>query len=339
MHHKKRNDKPYILKGLLLGLFSLMFFVVLFSSLSCNALPKICLLLLSIFIAVFFTRTFINWAGKKQTFGNLNQFNPIKALGIYSEANSQFSTNEKKYDHFVLLLHGFSASPNEMQQLIDDMKAKGIPYLAPAMVGFGLTDFHLIRSVKHQDFFRVSLFYYDFLCQIADKVSIVAHSMGAVVGTYIAQQRQVHQLILTAPALYFFPEDKSMIRLLLTPVLSDIVIGLIPCLPKTVKKSTDEPSVKKQIISNRFQYLSVPTHAIKQMLIAKQKVDITKIKDTSLTIIYGEKDKVVNVKTCLEIIEKNMIPHRVISIPNTGHNLFESSTKQQVSETILAFLK
>jgi len=206
------------------------------------------------------------------------------------------------------------------------------------LTGFGLTDFHLLNSARHEDFFRSALDYYDFLSSISKKVSIVAHSMGSVLATFIAQKRKVHRLVLSAPALYFFPEDRFIIKLLTTSVISNIFIKLVPYLPKTVKKSSTPKLLKSELVNTRFQYLSVPSHAVKHMLLAKMKVDITKIQNTDLYIVYGDKDRVVNVAKCLSIITNANIAHRVYCIKDAGHNLYEETLKHEASNAVLQWL-
>ena len=339
MANETNYRRPYILKSLYLGLmFFLLLAIIFVLFYRDNLFLLFYLLATGLIIAIFFTRAISKYFAKKQVFGYLNQFNPVEELGAYKEAMNTAFSPEKKYQHFVLLIHGFTASPHEMQHLIDDLEKQGIPYFAPMLTGFGLTDFHLLDAVRYQDFFRSILFYYDFLSQISEKVSIIAHSMGAILATYIAQQRSVDQLILSAPALYFYPEDKFIIRLLTAPIISDIILKIVPYMPKTVKKSAKNSSLNSKVANTRFQYLSVPTHAIQQMLLAKQQVDITQVKTKNLTIIYGELDNVVNIKKCLSIIAEKNMPHTTYCIPDIGHNLFEDTNKHQATSTVISCL-
>lgn len=337
MTPKVNFRKPYVLKGLLFGLiiFALLFYIFYINF-------KGHLLALYVFLSFFFsafcTNFFIRYFARRQNKRYLSQFQIMPELAAYQESLESVYTPEKKYDHFVLLLHGFTASPHEMQSLINELKNKKIPFIAPMLTGFGLIDSHLLEKVRHEDFFRTSLLLYDFLSQISHNVSIVGHSMGAVLATYIAQKRSVHRLILTAPALYFFREDKFIIDLLSNRIISTLFIALIPYLPKTMKKSSKHSLKKLHIANSRFQYLSIPTHAIKSMMLAKHTVDITKINPTQLSVIYGDEDRVVNVPACLSVLEKTKLPHKIFCITGSGHNLFEDKQKNQVSEIVISLL-
>lgn len=56
-----------------------------------------------------------------------------------------------------------------------------------------------LEQVEAENWFREAIQAYDLLASLADKVSVIGHSNGGALVTYIAQHREVEHLILSGP--------------------------------------------------------------------------------------------------------------------------------------------
>ena len=231
----------------------------------------------------------------------LKRFQHIPKLGTFVESHSKNYIPNKKYKHIVLLIHGFTASPQEFNFLIEGLQKEGIPYFSPTTIGFGLDNAALLNNIRCEDWFRSALEHYDFLSTIADDVSIVGHSMGGLQATYIAQNRRVNRLILVCPAIYSVKSDLKYKLLLETPVISTMFMKIFPYLPKPIRKGrkTTSDLLDELLLPNLFQYMAVPVRAAQQVFLAQGHIAIEKIKCQKLLVVYGRYDLSVNTEKLL----------------------------------------
>lgn len=301
---------------------------------------KIFLIALSVIFAGVLVNVVISMLAIRLNNRYFTNFKLIKELGVYDESNSQLSTGEKKYDHYVLLLHGFTASPQEFNKLISKLDEAGIPYFAPLMTGFGQNSTLLLQNTRHEDWFRLALTYYDFLASISKKVSVVGHSMGGILATYIAQNRAVHRLVLSAPGLYIPKRDQKYKTLLLTPILSTIVMSLVPYLPKPIRpgRKTISDTLKDADGQLAFCYMAVPVRSGREVFLAQSKIDVTKIKNCKLLVLYGDHDETVDMKKCLHALAESNVTFTTRRLKKTAHNVFEDFDTDESCDYTLDFL-
>lgn len=302
---------------------------------------KTFLLVLSVVFTGVVIRTVIRLLAQNLNYNYLKRFRQLPELGAYGESLSRFYSPEKPYEHFVLLLHGFTASPQEFEHLIRDLEKNKIPYFAPMMMGFGLDSTLILQNTRYQDWFRTALSYYDFLTTISKKVSIIGHSMGAILATYIAQERSVYRLVLSAPGLYSHPSDKKLKTALFIPVLSSLFIALIPYFPKFIRKGrkTISDTLNENNTTAQFQYMAVPIEAVRSVLLAQEHVDLTKIKKTDLLVIYGQHDITVDMDKCLHVLSKSKLAYETKCLKRTAHNVFEDFETDESCAIVIEFLQ
>jgi esterase/lipase len=285
----------------------------------------------------FFTQGLANRLNRNY----FKRFQELRNIGAFSESLSQAYMPQKKYEHVVLLLHGFTASPQEFGYLMKIMQLENIPYIAPMMPGFGLNSTEELKSARFEDWFRTALTYYDYLSTIADKVSVIGHSMGAILATFVGQHRPVYKMILSAPGIFPTKADLIYRRILTAPVLSNLFIAVVSYLPKPIRKgrTTTADMLNEESTTKIFQYMAVPVNSVKQIFLAQAAVDARQLRAESLLILYGKHDITVNVAQLIGDLEKSNLPFTAHCLENTAHNIFEDYQRLEGCQLAVNFLK
>ena len=269
-----------------------------------------------------------------------SRFKHIKDFNTYVESKEKTFFTEKKYDHVVLLLHGFSASPQEFQFLLPHLKAHGINYYVPNLMGFGLDNTALLNNTRRQDWYRTCIGIYDALSQISNKVSVIGHSMGAVLASYIASNRHIHQLILTAPG--FFPRQsyRKYKFLLTTPILSSIYITLIPYLPKPFQEERGYLSdiLDSEVAKRSFHYLAIPVSSVREVLLMQDETRLNKMSFDNLSVIYGQHEMTIDMQKMFRALDTHKVTYQSYCLKNSAHNILEDFDREECCKLITDLL-
>lgn len=278
----------------------------------------------------------------KTTFNYLKKFAISSITNSYDVAAPRIFFGGKKAEQAVLLLHGFSAAPDEFNELIKKLEQAKIPYFAPLLTGFGIGDFHLLDAVEAKDWIRDAFFAFDFLASFADKVDVIGHSNGGALAMMLAKYRPVNRLILSGPNI--FPDERDGFRKLLaeTPVLREIGSFLYPVALKPIRQNrvTNVDVKNPDIALNTFHYKAVPTEGVKSLW-KLQKIVQTNFSDLQsqkLFLVYGADDQSVDINGLIRELEKQKIPFKALRYENSGHNVLEDYDHIQVNNDIMNIL-
>ncbi len=302
---------------------------------------RLFLFLIATLFTLWLIRRFIIYSAEFLNKSYLNRFHFLPETHSYLEANSKPHFTDKKYEHVVLLLHGFAASTQEFRFLIPELENNNINYFAPNILGFGSNNTKILNTTTCYDWYRDSLDYFDLLASTAKKVSIVGHSMGGILASYIAARRDVHKLILTAPGLYCFPADLKYKKILSKPFWSDIYIKLFPYIPKRILpgRTTVSDILDIEAAQNIFQYLAIPTNSLRELSRAQDDFDPSSLNCSKLSIYYGKHELTVDVEHLFNILKENNIKFDSFRFDNSGHNLLEDFERETISRMIAQALQ
>ncbi|ODN43485.1 alpha/beta hydrolase [Piscirickettsia litoralis] len=302
---------------------------------------RIALFILVIYFTIYATSGFIRYLARYLNNRYLTRFTALPKLSSYQESFTRSYFPNKPYEHIVILLHGFTASPQEFQFLIKHLEANNIPYISPKIIGFGISSTHLLSLAHRHDWYRVAIEKYDLASSLANKVSIVGHSMGGILATFVAMHRPVHQLILSGPGLHSAPSDLKYKRLLSLPIISSLYIRIVPYLPKPIRKGrqTTSDTLDQTHTGTMFQYLAIPINCVKEVFSAQDDVDITKTQSDQLTIVYGKHDLTVNMSALFQQLDHHNTPYNKMSFNNSAHNVLEDYDKEYCCQYIINLLK
>ncbi len=273
---------------------------------------------------------FGNIIGRKNLLINFNHFKKFSSdeiTGQFEVAKpaANFSDDKK---HGILLLHGFSASPQEFRFLIPMLKENNITFYAPRLTGFGIADVTKLEFVQSIQWLRDSLEAFDLLSQHVEEVSIVGHSMGGLLAVILSQQRKVKKLVLSAPYLVENKNHSFKKKLLKIPVVFCLMNLVLP----VVKKSSFEEN------SDRFVYHAVPLHSIKALWGLHSLLNYSKIKN-EMFLLSGNLDNTTNMKLNEEILAEKKISFQKYEFEKSGHNILEDIEREVVAKKIIDILK
>lgn len=300
----------------------------------------ILLLILALMIAIHF---YIKLRYQRLTKRYLTKFNRIPNLATYEEAMPTFflGENYQKFDHAVLLLHGYSSAPNAFKYLTRELEKENIPFYCPLLTGFGLSNMKLLSHIQSADWFRDAIHAYDLLAKVAKRVSIVGQSNGASLAVYIAQERSVEHLILSGPNLAVSHSDKRYKKLIRTPVISQILFWLLPVIKKPKRKDrvTNVDTLDPETALNAFHYPALPILSVKAVWDIQDTITIEKATMKHLSIIYGEHDESVNIDQLSQTLKLHNIQYTMRSFPNSAHNVLKDFDRNEACQEVVRILK
>jgi len=304
----------------MLGIFATLLFLI---SLWFN------LYLLSAFFGLLLVIIAGNIKGKSNLRINLIHFKKFhydEVSRVFEVAKPvEFFPKDKK--HGVLLLHGFSASPQEFRFIIPLLRENNIPFYAPRLTGFGIADVVTLQSVQAVQWVKDSLDAFDFLKQHVEEISVLGHSMGGLLAALLSQQRSVHKLVLSAPYLVENENHSLKKKILTTPGFLSLMKLFLP----VIKKSSIE------LNSDRFVYHAVPLQSIKALWELQDFLDYGKIKN-EIFLLSGSLDNTTNMRLNKKILsEKNILFHKY-EFEKSGHNILEDVEREEVAKKIIEIL-
>lgn len=302
---------------------------------------KALLFILALFFSLLLIKHFIKWLARHLNKVYLRRFEEQPGLGNFHESKALSFFPNKKYAQAVLLIHGFAASPQEFNYLIKYLEDNNIPYIAPNIMGFGANTTKLLYKARRQDWYRTADDAYRMLEQVADRVSIIGHSLGAVIALMVAKRHAVDQLILTGPGVYSVPCDLRYKRILSNPFFAAPYMRIIPYLPKTIRagRHTASDMLDNAVAKRIFTYLALPVNSLREVFLAQDEVDLSAIQCKHLTVIHGKYDVTVDVHKFLAALDAAAVVYDEHCIEESAHNVFEDFDKQESCELVIKILQ
>ena len=226
----------------------------------------------------------------------------------------------------MLLLHGFTATPTEMQLISHYFYNNGLTVSAPLLPGHGTTpaDCNRYRWQHWANYATIALAELQDQCS---KVFVGGLSMGALLSLYLAAKVTGIQGILTyAPII-----KASDRRQLLAPV--------IKIFKRTVKKSRDQ-APNREMDAIRWAYDVYPTRAAHELL--KLQVEVKRLLPdvaAPLLIVYSTADeriKTDGIDLLLKKVESS--EKEVVKLKQSGHIITLDVEWEVVAQKSLQFI-
>ena len=244
-----------------------------------------------------------------------------------------FSLKGKK-SAVCLLIHGLTASTQEIENLALFLHAKGYSVAAPLLPGHN-TDYHELAQLGWQDWYRKVDDTYSRLKE--KEIHVIGHSMGAVLGLFLAEKKNVSSLSALVPALLY---QNPMV--IFTPLLQHIIpfrrknyTKYYPSRPYSYADIADDEAYKR-----RIAYKVVSLHALAESLklIRLVKENLSTITAPAL-IIHSKKDHTIRP-------ESAALVHRLIGsdkkklvyLEKSGHIIADDVERKEVFAAIADFI-
>lgn len=107
--------------------------------------------------------------------------------------------HREKKDHALLMLHGFSSSPAVWRLFLPHLDAYDFIY-APLLAGHGISIAEFSKTSRQQWLHQARI-QCKKLCQEYTRVDVIGLSLGGLLACHLAQEFNLNQLFLLAPAL------------------------------------------------------------------------------------------------------------------------------------------
>jgi carboxylesterase len=269
-----------------------------------------------------------------------SRFNPVTDMAMYQESWPLFWAGPSKVPHAVLLLHGYSASVEEFKDLVVSLKEAGIPYYAPMISGFGLSDMRFLERIEAEDWIRDALLSYDLLSHLAEEVSVLGHSNGGALATYVAQKRPVRHLVLSGPNIIPQQTDRMYKTMINTPVISSIMRFWAPVFLKPIRqgRKINTDTLNHEQASRCFHYPALPISSLKALWDVQDRVNIGEATFKTLSLLYGEQDLSVDINELTGLLDKRGITYTKLCFKNSAHNILEDFDKDESIKAVVDIL-
>ncbi len=230
-----------------------------------------------------------------------------------------------------LILHGLSSNINCVDAVVPRLEKHNIPYRMPYLRGHGTKPEDLV-GVKWQDWYADAEKAFKDLLNVADKVLVIALSMGSLPGMdlTIAYQDKIAGIVTLVSALR-----------LATPLEPFVpVIGLIQkkVVFKDVPADWDDP---EQLKTN-LNYKWIPSTAVMEMVRYYKRMRkpemVGQIKVPAL-VISTTRDHVIDPRTSQWLYDKLGSSDKTIKwFHKTSHEILRDGEREQILDEIEAFV-
>ena len=230
----------------------------------------------------------------------------------------------------VLLIHGFTATPQEFSKLAGYLSKKDITVYAPLLPGHGTTPEQLF-SVKSEDWIFKLEESIALMEKFCDKIYVIGNSFGGNLGFLVTNRSSKIKGVVSIAAPFFFIKD---------PLARTIVFFMRQI--KVFKRKNYSQKIKEINQKNgRISYQDIPLYSMKEFLktVKNSKKILPEIKKKVL-VIQSSEDEVVSRNSpayiCQNISSKS---RSVVWIPESYHVLIIDKNKNLAFKEIYKFVK
>lgn len=233
--------------------------------------------------------------------------------------------------HGVLLIHGFTATPECLESLRQPLEKAGFAVEAPLLAGHGTSAADLRRK-RWRDWYDSVLPAYRSLETKAESVCVAGLSLGGLVALKLAQEMKVRRLALMATPILF---RGFVMNRLLPLIAGSFLRHLYPYQPKFLGPAINDPVGKKAFKS----YKLMPISSIREIVRFQEDVrpKLPLVKAPSL-IIHSPKDSTSPYES-MAYLEKNLGSKtvRTVTLKSSNHVLTLDYEKDLVAREVLKF--
>ena len=232
-------------------------------------------------------------------------------------------------NHGVLLIHGFTGNPAELLLLGQYLQSQGLTVLSVRLAGHGTNEKDLAHMTK-EDWIASTLDGYSILRGCCDNISVVGHSMGALLSLHLAAMANIEVYRLVTLAAPIFIDESLNLNLLPSREQSQ---------GRFVRKARRNLKSVPPAVNRTYKFM--PLISIHELLdlIEVIKNELSKIK-TPILILQGKEDRTVRIESA-EYIYKNAASSekQIRLLKDMGHLLPLREGRDEIFEITSDFLR
>jgi len=262
----------------------------------------------------------------------------------------------------ILMLHGFAASPIELQPLAEYLK-KDFDIYAPILPGHK-TDIKDLDNQKYTNWLKFSEQVYNRLLEEYSKVILVGFSMGGTISLYLASKKAPYKIVTLSSPINFL--DADFAKILLTDwKKTNISLSMVLDEIKAISKkqiSVEKSNIDKMrlVINNIYKkiikdfsvsnselssfvdtYDQISYNAIHEIfqLVKYVKTQVSKV-ESDLLIIHSKSDYLIpvsNSKEIMNLVSSNNVERFLLE--ESGHQVMIDKEHDVVFRKIEEFIK
>ncbi|RXJ88173.1 alpha/beta fold hydrolase [Arcobacter sp. CECT 8985] len=233
----------------------------------------------------------------------------------------------------ILIIHGFSSAPKEVEELAVFLNNQGFNVYAVRLKGHGTVPEDL-KDTSYKDWYNSVSRSVTIASLKYDKIDIVGFSTGGLLALLSSRK--------------YLPKLKSIVCINAALNLNDIRIKtVLPAIDfwNDIVSSFNANSLKKEFIENKARYpkINYDKFYVKAILQLKELMNITKLNlekiNKKILIIQAKNDPVVNISSAYEIHDKIKSQNKQLAIFELNeHVIIKGKNTKKVFDKIEQFL-
>ena len=236
----------------------------------------------------------------------------------------------------ILLINGFSSTPENFRHLVPHIEALGLPSRSPTLRGHGAETPDALRGVEWKDWLTDGENALQELLTEAEKVIVIGHSMGGWIALHLAidHREKIDSIIIAGAS---------------TRPVSPLGPGrplhfLFPLVVKLVKK-WDWPPVYADpaLAQSEPSYRWIPTESFVQ-LFSFMKATEKRLSEVNIPILilHSKKDTMNSPEGAQILYDSISTPKgqkQLVWFEKTEHNMFLDCEQEEVNRTLVEYVK
>ena len=236
----------------------------------------------------------------------------------------------------ILLIHGYSSTPDNFRDLIPQVKALGLPYCSPCLRGHGAKTPEALRGVDWKEWLAGGEDALLELLKEAEKAIVIGHSMGGWIALNLAvdHREKIDSIIIAGAS---------------TRVVTPLGPGrplhfLVPLIGKLANKMDwvpvyADPGLAQSDPSYRWVPMDATIQLFDFMKATQKRLSEVNI---PIQILHSKNDSMNSpegAKTLYDSISTPKDQKRLVWFEQTGHYMFLDCEREEVNRTVVEFVK
>jgi len=233
----------------------------------------------------------------------------------------------RKMEPACLLIHGFTSSPKEMENLGEFLQGNGYEVRIPLLPGHNSKP-EALMEVRHRDWIETIEQAYHETAVISDHLFVIGQSLGAALALHLAANFRIAGVVVLATAL----------RL---PLWRTAAVFTLSPLIRWRSKPNGPDVMDKSAFHRLNSYNTYPTASVKELIRTMRTVrrELHKV-EAPLLVMHGRHDRTMSFKN-VEMLRRK-VRSREIEIKileNSSHVLTVDYDHEEICAAILSFIR